>query len=124
MLRIAAREITEIKWGQPQRQGSPLFLWLVVPVDVLGGLAADPADELGDLGVGPHRLGCAVIRGKLFRCEDAVELAVADDVDGPGSAAAPRFRQPVMPVGSGAAGDGPAAHGTGLVFFRNACFHC
>jgi hypothetical protein len=30
----------------------------------------------------------------------------------------------VMPVGSRAAGDGPAAHGTGLIFLRNACFHC
>lgn len=78
----------------------PLFLGLFVPVDVLGGLAADPADEFGDLGVNPHSLGCAVIGGKLFRCEDSVELAVADDVDGLGSAAAPRFRQPVMPVGA------------------------
>lgn len=100
-----------------------LFFGLVVPVDVLGGLAADPADEFGDLGMGPHSLGCAVIGGKLFRCEDAVELAVADDVDGIGSAAAPRFRQPVMPVGARALDNGPAAHGAGLVFFRNACFH-
>ena len=88
---------------------------LCVAVDELGGLAADPADERGDLGAGAHRLGRSVLGGQLLRGEHAVDLAVADDVDGLGVAAAPGPGQPVMAVGAGTADDGPAADGIATV---------
>lgn len=86
-----------------------------VAVDKVGRSASDPADECGDLGVGANRLGRAVVGGKFLRGEHAVDLAVADDVDGVRVAAAPRPGQPVMAVGAGSAVDGPAADGTGVL---------